>query len=174
MKRKHHRIRRYDDSVSIDGSLSFSDSEIPVDDYPSASADSKLAAKTASERTTKRLHVTFSDVQTRHYYRVLGDNPNTKVPLSLGWDVESTTLETVDEHDARVSGYKGDRTFQRLQRDEREALLRHAGYNMDQVQVEERRRRVLLLLEWTYRQNREESAVFGCLHGPTLFKRYIM
>jgi hypothetical protein len=176
MKRKQH--RRYGHAVSFDNASSFSDSEISVDDYPSASAKPKVTPKSANEAKSKRgQHVTFSDVQTRHYRRILGDNPYAVVPLSLGWEIEGVTQETVDEHEARVSqsrDYRLAQKIQRLERDNREALLRRAGYSKDQVQLEERRRRAVMLLEWTYRQNRDECVVYGCEHGMMLFKRYIM
>jgi hypothetical protein len=165
IKRKH----RFD-SVAIEGSASFSDSEIPVDDYKP-----KAIAVNLGKSNDKR--VAFSDVETRRHKRVVGDNPYTEVPLALGWEHETTQRETVEEHQARQLSrpeYKDAQKILPLERNEREALLRGAGYSNEKIQLEERRRRIQLLLEWTYRQNREESTVYGCARGPILFKRYIM
>jgi hypothetical protein len=163
------------DAVAIEGSASFSDSEIPVDDH--AASNLKASAIAASQCKNNDKRVVFSHVEFRLYKRVIGDNPYTEVPLALGWEYEAARRQPVEEHQERQLSrpeYKDAQMILPLERGEREALLLGAGYTKERIRLEERRRRIQLLLEWAYRQNREESTVYGCCRGPILFKRYIM
>lgn len=170
LKKKHNKF----DAISE--SSSFSEAEISVDGYNSGAKGQVAVEAKATTAAVKHRRVSFADVEVRHYRLIVGDNPYTEVPLSLGWEYDDSRHATLDEFEAHHSAgdYKNAQLMEPLEVAERQARLRRAGYTNDQIRREERRRRVLLLLEWTYRHNREENAIYTCPHGPIMFKRYIM
>lgn len=165
------KTRRLDKVAS---SSSLSDAELRVEDAPSSLLKSGTASATTNP--VNKSTVSFTDVEVRHYKLIVGDNPFVEVPLSLDWDYDESQLVSVDEFEERHSrdDYIHAQDMEPLDLSVRQVILRGVGYSNMQIRAEERRRRVILLMEWAYRHNREEPCVYSCANGPVLFRRYIM
>lgn len=137
--------------------------------------DDYMSLQEASEELKERRNVTFSDVEIRLYERVLGDNPNTDMPLSLGWRFNVCKPLSVDEYTERHNApdYVGGKNLEPTEMRERERILLKSGYSRSMLYQEERRRRVQLGLEWGYRCNRMEMTTCNFPNAQTFIKRYI-
>jgi len=179
------RFRRHD-KVS---SESMSDSEIDVKDLLEHNEISKIpehkhaldATVTEDESCTTLVkpNVSFSDVEVRRHRLILGDNPYCEFPLGLDWEHDDQPeIMPIDRYEETRNSTRPDYTYAQdmepLDITERQARLRRAGYTNEQLLTEERRRRVTMLIEWTYRQNRDEAVVFSAPNGANMFKHYIM
>jgi len=181
------RFRRLD---KVSSSSSLSDSEINVEEVDTSKIsknkldnhknelDTTVNADVSST-TLNKPSVSFSAVEIRRYKLIVGDNPYCEIPLGLDWDhdEEAEVIGLDDYENGRREtrpGYTYAQYMEPLDVAERLSRLRSVGYTNEQIRIEERRRRVALLLEWTYRQNREEAVVFTAPNGAHMFKKYIM
>ena len=145
-------------------STSLSDAEISL--TPSCSDKPKLQSTRATSCSTvttrKQGSVCFSTVQERRYNRILGDNPCSEWPLSLGWrwvqgePIPIQQYETTN-HEANPT-YDNAKRYEALTAEERRLLLRHSGLSESQIRLDERRRRMQLILEVFSSSALKESA----------------
>jgi len=56
------------------------------------------ASASVSVKPVRAKKVSFANVTTRHYDLILGDNPHCKYPLSLGWDYQIESTQSVEDH----------------------------------------------------------------------------
>ena len=122
--------------------------------------------------------VRFSDVEIRPYRIILGDNAWTDLPLGLDWEYDDPQRVTVQDFEEsqhfRDGAYKSANDYEPLTAPERYARLRRAGYTDLQIRKLNRRRKIELVMEWAYRQNRDEPTPSPCLNGHVYFGRYVM
>lgn len=133
------------------------------------------ATVVAVKKKPRVTRVRFDDVSVRRYRLIVGDNPYSEVPLALDWAHTNTEHLTVDAFEKnKADDCVCAKDLEPLDLNQRQIRLRQVGYTIDRIRQEERRRRISQLMEWAYRQNRDEAAVYSCPNGAVLFKRYIM
>lgn len=176
-----HMLRRMRKLDKVASSSSLSDAEIKVDEASltnKKNSHNRVDVSVTEDESScpNKPLVTFSDVHVRRYRLIVGDNPYCEVPLALDWDHGESQVISVDSYDEQHEKltYVFAQDMEPLNREEREARLRRVGYSNERIRQEERRRRVVLLLEWTFRRNREEAEPFTAPNGAEMFKRYIM
>jgi hypothetical protein len=172
-KRKRVRIAPFvakasDTSAS---SLHSSSSTLEEEDVTSA-VDIITQSDPISER-----HVRFSSVQVRRHKVIFGDNPCAEFPLGLDWETtaEDTTM-SVDDYDEKHThpDYLSAQKYEPLSLVERMAYLRHTGVSPSLLRQYERKRRVQLAMEWSYRVERTEPCACTCPNAAVYIRRYIV
>lgn len=134
-------------SISLESTDSTLDESFPVIEHV-------LTAQTEDDEDLK--HVSFSNVSTRLYPRILGDNPCSMLPLSIDWSYIQLPDEPVREDTLDVNTPSTcAQTYEPLSTHERQVLLHQHGYSRRRLAALERQRRMTLLLEWDYRSSPE-------------------
>lgn len=132
--------------------------------------------RSGSQRAPPSVH--FDHVEIRTYKTILGDNPFTDIPLALDWDYDEPQRWSVDEfEDAKhfkPDTYKSANDYEPLTTLERHARLLKMGQTKESIRNEERRRKVGLIMDWAYRQNRDELTPSPCYNGCIYFNRYVV
>jgi hypothetical protein len=122
--------------------------------------------------------VRFTHVEIRSYKTMLGDNAFTDLPLGLDWDYAEGQRWSVEEFEQAVhfkeGTYKSANHYEPLTARERFWRLRLMGHSPSSIRTAERRRKIELVLEWAYRQNRDELTPSPCYNGYIFYKRYVI
>lgn len=169
---------RVDDSTSLVSSTSSNPAKVPVDSFHHHAAKEAVSTETSPKK--KPYAVGFDSVEVRRYRLILGDNPYTEVPLSLGWDYDADSVHvvSVDAHEDHKKNnpenYVSAQYMEPMDVSARQARLRSVGYTNQQIRLEERKRRISVLQEWSYRCNREDTVICTVPKGACMFKRYIL
>lgn len=138
----------------------------------------EAATTNHSDTQSSQQSVRFSDVEIRPYRRLLGDHAGTDVPLGLGWDYAAPQRHSVDAFESAQHGkpetYQSANDYEPLTSIQRTERLRRAGYSHKRIRALERRRKIELVKEWAYRQNREELTPAPCANAHVYMQRYIV
>jgi len=122
--------------------------------------------------------VTFSTVSKRLYNPILGDNPHVAFPLSMGWTYNEQEEIPVEIYDCDFHELEPDYVYAQdmepLEVEERRMRLKAVGYTEKQLQQEERRRRIQLVLEWARSPNRQEGLPCTVTNASIFLQRYIL
>jgi hypothetical protein len=141
----------------------------------------KSATTTSTSTGTQHLpkpkkNVQFTDVHVRVYNRILGDNPYVEIPLSIGWEFTVEEPSSVEEHEVRQfeADYVKANDMEPLEQAERMQKLVSVGIPKVVIQREERRRKIQIVKEWTYRMDPKDTTPCTCHYGQILIQRYLM
>jgi hypothetical protein len=150
--------------------------------YPSCSDKLKLHSTLENSFSTvttrKQSSVCFSTVQERRYNRILGDNPSCEWPLSLGWHwVEGGPIPLqqyeLTNHEANPT-YTDAKRYEALTAEERKLVLRRCtGLSESQIRLEERRRRMQLILE-VFSSSSSKTSASACSVLPANAERLLV
>jgi hypothetical protein len=179
--------------IAHKGSSSSSDAEVSAhhDEKRAKSAPSttknlpdnitKNTTTTSTSISTQQLpkpkkNVQFADVHVRVYNRILGDNPYVEIPLSIGWEYTAEEPSSVEEHEVRQfePDYVKANDMEPLEQAERMQKLVSVGIPKVVIQREERRRKIQIVKEWTYRMDPKDTTPCTCHYGQILIQRYLM
>jgi hypothetical protein len=183
MWRNRLRIVHKVSSSSIDAEVSAHHDEkrIKSDHTKNLSENIKSTTSTSTSATTQKLPkpkkgVQFADVHVRVYNRILGDNPYVEIPLAIGWEYTVEEPSSVEEHEVHQSepDYLKANDMEPLEQNERMQKLVSAGIPKVVIQREERRRKIQIVKEWTYRMDPKDFTPCTCHYGQTLIQRYLM
>lgn len=167
---------------------SLSDAEVPahhVEKRVKCASDANCASTKANTITTspailvkasaKHKKFCFSDVQVRHYSRVVGDDPSTEIPLALGWDYSVAETSPVDKHEERQlrNSYINAHYIEPLEIDQRMQKLLAVGLTRAIILREERRRQIQIAQEWQFRIDPSDTTPCTVRHGQILIERYL-
>jgi hypothetical protein len=177
--------------IAHKGSSSSSDAEVPAhhDEKRAKSVPAKNPPDSVTKSTTststsastqtlpkpkKKVH--FSDVHVRIYNRILGDNPYVEIPLSIGWEYSVEEPSSVEDHQARQfePDYANASGMEPMEQEERMQKLESVGIPKDVIRRGERRRKIQIVEEWTYRMDPTDVTPCTCHYGQILIQRYLM
>jgi hypothetical protein len=181
-----HRLR-----IAHKGSSSSSDTEVPAHHdekrpktVPTTNLSDNITKITTSASTSTdtqtlpkpKKNVQFSDVHVRVYNRILGDNPYVEIPLSIGWEYAVEEPSSVEEHEVRQfqPDYVKANDMEPLEQNERIQKLVSVGIPKEVIRREERRRKIQIVKEWTYRMDPKDVTPCTCHYGQILIQRYLM
>ena len=129
--------------------------------------------KTATQTATRpRKSVAFSCVEVREHGLILGDSPDIDngFPLMLDWKYnKDTKILPVDEHQERAEALTRS-PIEELDPDQRRLRLRSVGYTEAELRLAERRRKIQLIHEFAYGNNKQNPPPFL---KPSFVDRYI-
>jgi hypothetical protein len=151
---------------------------VPTKDFPE---NVKSTTSTSTSASTQKLpkpkkNVQFSDVHVRVYNRIIGDNPCVEIPLAIGWEYTAEEPSSVEEHEVRQfePDYVKANDMEPLEQSERIQKLVSVGIPKEVIRREERRRKIQIVKEWTYRMDPKDVTPCTCHHGQILIQRYLM
>jgi hypothetical protein len=178
--------------IANKGSSSSSDAEVPAhhDEKRAKSVPTKNSPDNVTKSTTststsattqtlpkpKKKQVHFSDVNVRVYNRILGDNPYVEIPLSIGWEYSVEEPSSVEDHQARQfePDYANASGMEPMEQAERMQKLESVGIPKEVIRRGERRRKIQIVKEWTYRMDPADVTPCTCHYGQILIQRYLM
>jgi hypothetical protein len=170
-------------SSSIDAEVSARHDEKRVKSDPTKnlSENIKSTTSTSTSASTQKLpkpkkKVEFANVHVRVYNRILGDNPYVEIPLALGWEYTVEEPSSVEEHEVRQfePDYVKANDMEPLEQNERMQKLVSVGIPKVVIQREERRRKIQIVKEWTYRMDPKDTTPCTCHYGQILIQRYLI
>jgi hypothetical protein len=100
---------------------------------------------------------------------VLGDSLYSDgFPISVDWkhaDPKTTSLDEFEEdHHTKL---------EKLDRHECQLRLQQMGYRKADIQMQERKRKIVLAEEWAFGDNKNDQPVFGLTTTTKLMQRYV-
>jgi hypothetical protein len=182
--RNRIRIAHKGSSSSSDAEVSAHHDEKRAKSVPTKNLSDNITKTTTSASTsagTQQLpkpkkNVQFADVHVRVYNRILGDNPYVEIPLAIGWEYTVEEPSSVEEHEVRQydADYVKANDMEPLEQAERMQKLVSVGIPKVVIQREERRRKIQIVKEWTYRMDPKDTTPCTCHYGQILIQRYLM
>jgi hypothetical protein len=108
----------FDETIALEDSTSLLLCSCGEEEEEDSVALLATSASTATTTSSQEKSVSFSQVSVRQYDLIIGDNPNCKYPLGLGWNYTERFAVDVNgyeqERAKRLERYKADRVEPRL------------------------------------------------------------
>lgn len=157
-------------SVSHDSmdSSRFEESSSSIDASGTLDEDVDDMGDGITPRNAAKKRVSFGTVSVQQHQLILGDCPfSDGYPISLDWRHAEPVTVSIDEYEHDHSD------FDKLDMHDRQLRLRQMGYSRKDMQAQERKRKIILVEEWAFGDNKIDEPLFGLPMAKKLMQHYV-